>query len=47
MTPETIALLVTAALCLVAIAGVIVGVWMQERGNSESDEHESTDDCRN
>ncbi|MDR9441046.1 MAG: hypothetical protein RI841_16320 [Halomonas sp.] len=46
MTTDTIFLIFIIALCLVAIAGVIVGVWNLNRGGCEQDEHESTDDCR-
>jgi len=45
MTQETIAILATAGLCVVAIIGIIIAVVCQERG--QADEHESTDDCRN
>jgi len=44
MTPETIALLATVGLCLVAIIGIIIAVVRQER--NVADEHEETDQCQ-
>ncbi|MFP4104863.1 MAG: hypothetical protein ACLFVU_02140 [Phycisphaerae bacterium] len=47
MTAYEIALLVTAGLCPLAIAAIIVAVALKVSARMDRDEHESTDDCRN
>lgn len=49
MTTDTTFLIFTIALCLLAIAGIIVGIALEEhdRRKHTTDPHEETDQCRN
>ncbi len=48
MTTDTIFLIAVSVLCLMAIAGIIAGIVLEERerGKRTADPHEDTDQCQ-